>query len=86
MPDELNQILSFAREEAMRLGSYTVTGDHLLLAMIRHQENDAYEVLAMLDLHLWQLKNLIESKETGRAMISPTRPISCRCRNMQRSV
>lgn len=71
MPDELNQILSFAREEAMRLGSYTVTGDHLLLAMIRHQENDAYEVLAMLDLHLWQLKNLIESKETGRAMISP---------------
>lgn len=71
MPDELNQILSFAREEAMRLGSYTVTGDHILLAIVRHQENDAYEVLAMLDLHMWQLKNLIESKETGRAMISP---------------
>ena len=31
--------------------------------MIRHQENDAYEVLAMLDLHLWQLKNLIERKK-----------------------
>jgi ATP-dependent Clp protease ATP-binding subunit ClpC len=71
LPEELNQILSFAREEAMRLGSYTVTGDHLFLAIIRHQENDAYQVLTMLDLLLWQMKNLIESKETGRTMIPP---------------
>ncbi|MFA5444826.1 MAG: ATP-dependent Clp protease ATP-binding subunit, partial [Bacteroidales bacterium] len=67
----LNQILSFAREEAMRLGSYTITGDHIFLAIIRHQENQAYGILTMLDLLLWQMKNLIESKEMGRTMISP---------------
>ncbi len=71
MPEELNQILSFAREEAMRLGSYTVTGDHIFLAIIRHQENQAYGILTMLDLLLWQMKNLIESKEMGRNMIPP---------------
>ena len=71
LPEELNQILSFAREEAMRLGSYTVTGDHLFLAIIRHQENQAYGILTMLDLLLWQMKNLIESKEMGRTMIPP---------------
>ena len=48
-----------------------MTGDHLFLAIIRHQENDAYQVLTMLDLLLWQMKNLIESKETGRTMIPP---------------
>ncbi len=71
LPEELNQILSFAREEAMRLGSYTVTGDHIFLAIIRHQENQAYGILTMLDLLLWQMKNLIESKEMGRNMIPP---------------
>ncbi|MFA7049481.1 MAG: ATP-dependent Clp protease ATP-binding subunit, partial [Bacteroidales bacterium] len=71
LPEELNQILSFAREEAMRLGSYTITGDHIFLAIIRHQENQAYGILTMLDLLLWQMKNLIESKEMGRTMISP---------------
>ncbi|MDD3101191.1 MAG: ATP-dependent Clp protease ATP-binding subunit, partial [Bacteroidales bacterium] len=71
LPEELNQILSFAREEAMRLGSYTITGDHIFLAIIRHQENQAYGILTMLDLLLWQMKNLIESKEMGRTMIPP---------------
>ncbi|NLA16114.1 MAG: ATP-dependent Clp protease ATP-binding subunit [Bacteroidales bacterium] len=71
LPEKLNMILSFAREEAMRLGSYTVTGDHIFLAIIRHQENDAYEVLTGLDLLLWQMKNLVESKEMGRTMIPP---------------
>ena len=55
----------------MRLGSYTVTGDHIFLAIIRHQENQAYGILTMLDLLLWQMKNLIESKEMGRNMIPP---------------
>jgi ATP-dependent Clp protease ATP-binding subunit ClpC len=55
----------------MRLGSYTITGDHIFLAIIRHQENQAYGILTMLDLLLWQMKNLIESKEMGRTMISP---------------
>ena len=75
LPEELNQILSFAREEAMRLGSYTITGDHIFLAIIRHQENQAYGILTMLDLLLWQMKNLIESKEMGRTMIPPDQAV-----------
>ncbi|HPW78360.1 MAG TPA: ATP-dependent Clp protease ATP-binding subunit [Bacteroidales bacterium] len=71
LPEELNQILSFAREEAMRLGSYTITGDHIFLGIIRHKDNQASEILTMLDLLLWQMKNLIESKEMGRTMIPP---------------
>ena len=53
------------------MGSYTITGDHIFLAIIRHQENQAYGILTMLDLLLWQMKNLIESKEMGRTMIPP---------------
>ncbi|HPS25141.1 MAG TPA: Clp protease N-terminal domain-containing protein, partial [Bacteroidales bacterium] len=71
LPDELNQILSFAREEAMRLGSYTITGDHVFLALIRHEKNKAYELLTSLNLLLWQMKNLIESRHTGEEMIPP---------------
>ena len=43
--DELSAALSYAREEAMRLGSYSIGPDHLLLGLLRHAQNDAVRFL-----------------------------------------
>ena len=39
LTNELNDILTYAREEAMRLGNFTVSTDHLILGILRHREN-----------------------------------------------
>ena len=38
---ELNNIINYAREEAMRTGSYGIGTDHLYLGVIRDAENKA---------------------------------------------
>ena len=38
---ELLCILNYARDEAMRTGSYGIGPDHLFLGIIRHVENPA---------------------------------------------
>ncbi|OFY44067.1 MAG: Clp protease ClpC [Bacteroidetes bacterium GWF2_40_14] len=45
LSNELNEIISYSREEAMRMGSYTIGSDHLILGIIRHQDNSAFEAL-----------------------------------------
>ena len=42
---ELNGIIKYAREEAMRTGNYSIGPDHLFLGMLRHEDNDACRVL-----------------------------------------
>ena len=37
--EELNSIINYAREEAMRTGSYGIGPDHLFLGIIRHGDN-----------------------------------------------
>ena len=39
--DELNDIIRYARDEAMRTGSYGIGPDHLFLGILRHGENAA---------------------------------------------
>ena len=39
--NELNYIISYSREEAMRTGSYGIAPDHLFLGILRHKENAA---------------------------------------------
>lgn len=60
--EELNTIVTFAREEAMRTGSYAITPDHLFLGMLRHSSNRACEVLEALDADLHSLKMAVESR------------------------
>ena len=50
--DELNSIINFSREEAMRTGSYGIAPDHLFLGILRHRENTAVDALrgAMIDI------------------------------------
>ena len=45
LSNELNDIITYAKEEAIRLGSYTITTDHIILGIIRHGENHATAIL-----------------------------------------
>lgn len=60
--DELNSIINFSREEAMRTGSYCIAPDHLFLGILRHRENTAVDALrgAMIDIE--EMKQFIDEK------------------------
>ncbi len=60
--DELSDILNFAREEAMRTGSYGVGPDHLFLGLLRHGGNNACAVLKGLGTELDSMKKFIDSR------------------------
>ena len=59
--DELNSIIRYAREEAMRTGSYGIGPDHLFLGMMRHSDNDACRLLAGLGVDIDEFKRFIDS-------------------------
>ena len=59
--EELNNIINYAREEAMRTGSYGIGPDHLFLGIIRHNENPACEALKGLGTELESMKRFIDS-------------------------
>lgn len=58
--EELNLIVKYARDEAMRTGSYGIGTDHLMLGMIRHGENNACKALAGLGIDLTEMKSYID--------------------------
>ena len=60
--EELNGIIAYAREEAMRTGSYGIGPDHLLLGIIRHGDNNAAVALKGVDVDMQQLKSFIDSR------------------------
>lgn len=60
--DELNAIINFSREEAMRTGSYGISPDHLMLGIIRHGDNTALDVLKGLGTDMQEMKHFIDSK------------------------
>ena len=59
--DELNSIINFSREEAMRTGSYGIAPDHLFLGIIRHRENTAADALRGLATDLDEKKQFIDN-------------------------
>lgn len=67
MSNELNDILTYAKEEAMRLGNYTISTDHLVLGILRHRENITVSALARLGVNVAELKvyleNAVKAKE-----------------------
>lgn len=60
--EKLNVVINFAREEAMRTGSYGIAADHLLLGLLRHGDNDACDTLKSMEVDLQELKQYIDSK------------------------
>lgn len=67
--EQLNGIIRYAREEAMRTGSYGIGPDHLFLGIIRHEDNDAFRCLQGLGIEPAALKGFIDSRIfTGEAI------------------
>ncbi len=60
--DDLNGIIKFAREEAMRTGSYGIGADHLFLGIIRHEDNDAFRTLIGEGIDTADLKQFIDGR------------------------
>ena len=60
--DDLNSIIGYAREEAMRTGSYGIGPDHLFLGIIRHGDNDAFRTLEGLGADTDTMKRFIDSR------------------------
>ena len=58
--DELNLIVRYAREEAMRTGSYGIGIDHLTLGILRHADNDACRTLRGLGADPEEMKQFID--------------------------
>ncbi|MBE6230967.1 MAG: ATP-dependent Clp protease ATP-binding subunit [Bacteroidales bacterium] len=59
--DQLNSIINFSREEAMRTGSYGIAPDHLFLGILRHKENSAADTLLGLGTDLSEMKQFIDN-------------------------
>ena len=59
--DELNSIINYSRDEAMRTGSYGIAPDHLFLGIIRHGENTAVDALRGLACDLQEMKQFIDT-------------------------
>ena len=58
--DEINEILNYSREEAMRTGSYGIDIDHIFLGILRHRKNDACEMLKELEVNPDEAKAFID--------------------------
>lgn len=59
---DLQTILSYARDEAMRTGSYGIGADHIVLGMLRHRDNDACRMLAACGVDPDALKAAIDEQ------------------------
>ena len=59
--DQLNSIISYSREEAMRTGSYGIAPDHLFLGILRHRENAAVDALIGVGTDTEELKQFIDN-------------------------
>jgi ATP-dependent Clp protease ATP-binding subunit ClpC len=57
----LNDVLTFSREEALRLGHATIGTEHLLLGILREGEGTAAMILKALSVDLGALRKVIEN-------------------------
>ena len=69
LSSELNDILSYSREEAMRLGNFTIAPDHFLLGILRHRHNHACTTMNAVGLNDDQFKKRLEARLLGGEMI-----------------
>ena len=57
----LNEVLSFSREEALRLGHNAIGPEHFLLGILREGQGSAVLILKALDVDLSALRKVVES-------------------------
>ncbi len=73
---QVKDVITYSREEALRLGHNYIGVEHLLLGLIREGESVAVKVLGTLDVDLAQLRKKVESSikatTTNHAAINNT--------------
>ncbi len=57
---QVKEIISFSREEALRLGNDFIGTEHLLLGIIREGEGTAIKILQALNVDLYELRKEVE--------------------------
>jgi ATP-dependent Clp protease ATP-binding subunit ClpC len=57
---QVKEIISYSREEALRLGNDFIGTEHLVLGLIRDEENTAIKILKSLNIDLHELRKEIE--------------------------
>ncbi len=57
----IKDVLSYSKEEAIRLGNNEIAPEHLLLGILREGEGVAIDILVSLGVNLYQLKKDIEA-------------------------
>ena len=68
---QVKEIITFSREEALRLGNDFIGIEHLLLGLIRDGENVAIRVLKQLNVDLYELRKEVElavKDKTGKSI------------------
>jgi ATP-dependent Clp protease ATP-binding subunit ClpC len=65
----IKDVLSYSKEEAIRLGNHEIAPEHLMLGILREGEGVAIDVLVSLGANLYQLKKDVES------VIAPDGPV-----------
>ncbi|MDR0659749.1 MAG: ATP-dependent Clp protease ATP-binding subunit [Prevotellaceae bacterium] len=69
--EEVSQIVSFSKEEAIRLGSYSVGTEHLFLAILRQHDNIAVKTLEELGVNIEKMKRELEASLSSSTSLSP---------------
>lgn len=57
---QVKEIISFSREEALRLGNDFIGTEHLLLGLIREGDNTAVRILKSFNIDLYELRKEVE--------------------------
>ncbi|MEQ1553670.1 MAG: ATP-dependent Clp protease ATP-binding subunit [Ferruginibacter sp.] len=68
---QVKEIISYSREEALRLGNDFIGTEHLVLGLIRDGENTAIKILKTLNVDLYDLRKEIElavKDKTGKVL------------------
>ena len=60
---QVKEIISYSREEALRLGNDFIGTEHLLLGLIREGDNTAIRILKSFNVDLYELRKEIEQAE-----------------------
>ena len=66
--DNVNEILTYSREEAQRLGNQDIGPEHLFLGILRTGDGSGFNLLTSLGMDLVQLKRSLESSLRSTAI------------------
>lgn len=60
--ERLNEVLSYSREEAIRLGNSSISVEHLFLGLLREGEGTAINVLIEMGVKLFEVRQILEDQ------------------------